>query len=117
MKINTIRLLLKLKNSALVNKEFTVLEYNRKYISLLNILYTEGFIQSFKVQKNISLNKKHLIVFLRYYHNKSNVKNLKILSTPSLTRYLSLREITFLRDKKFVFFFFNKFWLINKCPM
>jgi len=103
MNINAIKLLLHLKNGSLSNKEKIVVNYYFKNIALLKILYKEGFIQSFKIKSDINSNLFFTII-LRSYQNKAIFKNLKLISTPSLSRYFTFKDLIKLNDKRFTFF-------------
>ena len=103
MNINAIKLLLHLKNGSLSNKEKIVVNYYFKNIALLKILYKEGFIQSFKIKSDIN-SKLFFTIILRSYQNKAIFKNLKLISTPSLSRYFTFKDLIKLNDKRFTFF-------------
>ena len=105
MNISTIKLLLHLKNCSLSNKENVTINYSIKYFDILTLLYREGFIQSFCLKKGNSPNKYVFDIGLRYLNNKSVLSNLKIVSTPSLMRFVRLTSIYKLRHKKVIFFF------------
>lgn len=107
MNTNLIKLLLQLKNASLVKKE--VVEFNCNYLclELLKLLYTEGFIQSFRIlSKNRSDNEKQFqtTIMLRYSYNKPALKTLKIISTPSYSKYLTLKDISKIQDRKNILF-------------
>jgi ribosomal protein S8 len=106
MNINLINLLISLKNASLSKKEVVITPYNSLYIKLLKVLYTEGFIQSFSVNKNNTVNKQKLIVIkLRYSYNKPIFTKLKFFSTPSKLNYFKVKDIYKLNEKRFVLFF------------
>ena len=107
MSINTIRFLLQLKNASLAQNEFISIKHNRRYINLLKILYQEGFIQSFRIETDLKTKSKTIIIILRYYSNKPVFSSLKLISTPSLINYISLKNLYKLNDKKFVFFLYT----------
>ena len=48
-----IKALNKLKNASLTNKEVVYLNFDLKYFEVLRILYREGFIQGYKIDKKI----------------------------------------------------------------
>jgi len=107
MNIQVIKFLNQLKNASLVHKEIINVEYNTFVLAVLKILYKEGFIQSFKIKKEIN-NYQHLYflsVSIRYYCNKPVFNNLKIISTSSRVKYLSYKSISRLNTKKANFFF------------
>jgi ribosomal protein S8 len=107
MNITLIQLLLKLKNASLARKEIVIIKYNKSCLDLLKLLYIEGFIQSFNIQTIDSpFVKKHLqiSITLRYFYNKPIFKDLKIVSKPSYVKYLKLKDLCKIVDKKSVLF-------------
>jgi small subunit ribosomal protein S8 len=89
MNKNTIDILVKIKNSSLIRKEFCLVEntkFNKKIVSLL---YKEGYIQSFNL--DTFLNK--IKITLRYSYNKDFFTNFKIISTSGILKYLSFKEL------------------------
>jgi small subunit ribosomal protein S8 len=107
MNINLIKLLLQLKNASLVKKEVVNFNCNVLCIELLKLLYKEGFIQSFSVDsKSLSNNDKQFqtTISLRYSYNKPTLKALKIISTPSYSKYLTLKDISKVQDRKNILF-------------
>jgi len=103
MNIQTINFLNTIKNASLSNNEIVSLPYNKFILNLLVVLYKEGFVQSFKVYQSDSSQRKIDIV-LRYYYNKSSLKSLKIVSSPSKIKYLDYSSLTKLSVKKSVLF-------------
>jgi small subunit ribosomal protein S8 len=101
MNIQIIRLLNNLKNSSLANKEFISMEYNTDCVGVLKILYREGFVLSYRINKS----ENKIFIFLRYSFNKPIFDNLKIISTPSKKTYLNYHEISKIPSRKNVFFF------------
>ena len=103
MNANLIKLILKLKNASASQKELIFNTYNVSSIELLKLLYAEGFIQSFSIQTvNEKDSKKNyeIKVTLRYFYNKPTFKNLKIVSSPSYTKYMGLKDLSKLSNKK-----------------
>lgn len=107
MKINTISLLSQLKNASLNKKESFITEANHFTISVLNSLYSEGLILSYKlVRKQGFLNNTaNVIVHIRYVYGQPVFENLKIVSSPSFLKILSLKNICKLNPKKATLFF------------
>jgi len=87
--------LLTLKNAALANKEFIVLDDNTFQRNLIILLYKEGLIQSFSVNK-----ERKIRISLRYPLNKNILKKLKIISTPTKSVFLSYQDIIKIPSKK-----------------
>jgi ribosomal protein S8 len=104
MNIQTIKNLNKLKNASLIKSESISLEYSFLILNIIKNLYKEGFIQSFKITKNLKTNKKDILVNLRYYFNKSIFKKLKILSSSSKIKALDFQNLSRLNIKKDVLF-------------
>jgi small subunit ribosomal protein S8 len=106
MNTNLIKFLVKLKNASFAQKETIAVDFNLSHIELLKILYLEGLIQSFRVERENATKKKSLFikVTLRYFHNKPILKSLKIFSKPSHLKYIKYSDICKIRDSKFMFF-------------
>ena len=101
MNLNKIKLLLTLKTCSLYKKEFIQTKYYTKNYDIILILYKEGFIQSFYIN---NFNKK-ISIYLRYYYNKPLLNSIKIISKPSLNRYLKLKNLYKINFKKKIFIF------------
>lgn len=107
MNINLIKLLLQLKNASLVKREVVRFNCNLLCLELLKLLYNEGFIQSFKIEsKSVFNNEKQFqtTIMLRYSYNKPALKTLRIISTPSHSKYLTLKDISKVQDRKNILF-------------
>lgn len=101
MNKTTRNLLLKIKNSSTVKLNESYIRYSKKNIELLEVLYDEGFIQSFNV---INLNSV-IRIYLNYYDNKSSLAHLKIFSTKrDNSNNLKFLELARLSNKRFVLF-------------
>jgi len=64
MNTSIINLLLKIKNATANQKEIVTINFNSIYIDLLKKLYKEGFIQFFKIQKNIGSSKNSFKIII-----------------------------------------------------
>ena len=104
MNIQTIKNLNKLKNASLTKNESVSLEYNFLILNIIQQLYKEGFIQSFKIKRDFIMDKKTILVNLRYYFNKSILNKLKILSSGSKIKALDFKSVSRLNSKKEVIF-------------
>jgi ribosomal protein S8 len=104
MNIQTIKNLNKLKNASLIKSEFIILEYSFLILNIIQNLYKEGFIQSFKIKTDLKTNKKVILVNLRYYFNKPIFKRLKIFSSSSQSRALDFQNLSRLNIRKNVLF-------------
>ena len=100
-----IKALNKLKNASLTNKEVVYLNFDLKYFEVLRILYREGFIQGYKIDKK----NYQTIVYLRFFQNKSVLDRLRFLSVPSRERFISYKDLCLINNKKtFVLLSTNK---------
>lgn len=105
MSVNFVKFLLQLKNASIARKEVVSLEYSRIRENMVEILYTEGFIQSFELVTDSLSGAKMIIVCLRYYFGRSLLEGVQLLSKPSHVRYMKLSDISNLPDRRFVIFF------------
>ncbi len=107
MNLNTVILLSQLKNASLNKKECITVEVNHFTISILESLYNEGLILSYLIvkKKNFNNNTVNAILNIRYLYNQPVFENLKIMSSPSFTRIVSIKNICRLNPKKHTFFF------------
>jgi ribosomal protein S8 len=99
MNLTKIKFLLTLKTCSLAKKESILISYHIQNKSLISILYKEGSIQSFKLQ---NFNSK-IFIHLRYYYNRVLLDSLTIISKPSNTKYVKLKDLYKLNSKKKLF--------------
>jgi len=100
-----IKALNKLKNASLINKEVVYLNFDLKYFEVLRVLYREGFIQGYKIDKK----NYQTIVYLRFFQNNSVLDRLRFLSVPSRERFISYKDLCLINNKKtFVLLSTNK---------
>ena len=79
-----------IKNGLMRRKAYVESLNNKKIRSFLRLLVQEGYIQGFKsIKKN-----RHLIIYLKYFKNEHTIKILKIISKPSIRRYITVKELT-----------------------
>lgn len=104
MNINLINFLSKLKNASFSKHELISIDYNKLCFEVVCLLYKEGFIQSFSLNRVLTDSKFKLKIFicLRYAYNKSIFKNLKIISTPSRVNFLNTKDLSKLSNKKVI---------------
>jgi len=75
--------------SAAQNKTNTIeVKYNKRVIKLCKILEELGYIYGFTV-----LDKHYLKVHLKFYENKSVLRNLKFVSKPSMRVYFRKKHL------------------------
>jgi ribosomal protein S8 len=102
MNLNLVNLLITLKNASLSQKELVYVKYNKMCEKLLKVLYIEGLINSYTVEVKENENKRVLKICLKSVFNRSSLRNLKIISTPSKIRYLSFSDLSKLSDKRLI---------------
>ena len=100
MKKNIKYLLLNLKNCSTSRLNEFYCEYNQKNINIIELLYNQGFIQSFVVLKKVC----KIYIILRYFENKPVFKFLKLFSKSVNIKNISALEISRLQIKRFVLF-------------
>lgn len=93
-------LLISLKNSSTINAEQVCSEYSNKKLNLLRVLYKQGYVQSYSLDK-LSLK---IFVALRYLHNKPVISDLKILSRTINSKNLSLKHVSKISNRYFTLF-------------
>lgn len=100
MNQTTRNLLLKIKNSSTVRLNELYVKHSKKNIELLEILYNEGFVQSFNtIDSNLTI-----CVYLRYYDHKSILAHLKFFSTRLSSKNITFLELSRLSNKRFILF-------------
>ena len=96
MNINSIHILIKIKNASLRRKEECIIKNTKYNLKLIELLYKEGYIQSFKT--DISFDS--IVIRLRYSYNKDIFTNFKLISTSRFLKYLSYKELCKLSSKR-----------------
>lgn len=91
-----------LKNITKIKKKTILISYSRTIIRFLNSLYNEGLILSYKIISINNLNK--IKIYFRYFFDYSNIENLKIISTPSKSIFLSYRDLCRIKEGRNIFF-------------
>lgn len=100
-----IKFLIQLKNASLIKQENVVFKFNKLNLKITQLLYKEGFIQSFYLQGNTSApSTLKIYIKLRFIYNKSILKNLKLISTPVKNAYLNFKNLSKLPTTKNVLF-------------
>jgi ribosomal protein S8 len=100
-----------LKNAALIKQEFVCFKHTPFIESVCLSLYKEGLIQSYFIEK-ININEC-IIVYIRYYYNKSSLSDIKILLKKKKNNNLKLKNIINFTSKKKLFFISTKFGILN----
>jgi small subunit ribosomal protein S8 len=103
MNSTLINFLIAIKNASFYKKEQLKIFYKKKFILLSKILYKQGLIQDFWLQKE----KLHfyIIIGLKYNYNFSNLKNLKLISKPSRAIFFSFKDIFKIYEKQIFYIF------------
>lgn len=79
-----------LKNGQLAKRSYVCQKKKNLCELLLNILWNEGFIIGYKLEKK----EDSLKIFLKYVeHGKPAINNIKVLSKPGRRIYYSLKQI------------------------
>ena len=99
----TIQLLLKLKNAALVKKNFIYVDYNKFTFNIVLLLYKQGYLQSYLVLSN------KIKIYIRYVYNISFIQNIRIVSNSSRKFFFKYSSVCFLKNKMRMFYFSTSF--------
>jgi ribosomal protein S8 len=86
MRLMQMKLLLKLKSLAQINKKIIRIKFSQKNLSLVCFLYKEGLLQSFFIENN------KIILNIRFFSNICALKLLRIVSKPSHHKFLTYKN-------------------------
>lgn len=102
MKNTLVKFLIKLKNASLSRRESVSVDFNLLCLEITELLYKEGFVQSFSIEEKVINNvlKSSIKINLRYFYNKPLLNELKIISTPVQLAYLGVRNLAKLPSTK-----------------
>ena len=101
MKNNLFNLIASIKNGQLAKKAYIFSKKTPLYESVLNVLWDEGFISSYKVSLK---QPDKLKIFLKYKNEKPSIRSIKIISKPSLRVYYSVKQLWKLDSVKGIIF-------------
>lgn len=104
MSIDFVRLIVELKNASKNNKEELIVEYSKVREDMVGLLYNQGFIQSFCFKQNKKSHVRAIHITLRNLFGKSLFEKAKLISKPSLMKYVRLIDICDISDRKIVLF-------------
>ncbi|MFI4819107.1 MAG: 30S ribosomal protein S8 [Enterobacterales bacterium] len=79
-----------IRNGQISKKKKVYVPYSIFKKEILNILYKEGFIENYKIEKNI---KNILKIKLKYFKGKPVIENIKRISKPSLRIYKKYKKL------------------------
>lgn len=99
MNKNLTYFLIAIRNASIAKKNTIKVKKIKNFEIYMNVLYKEGLIQSYSVEKEGSIDDQHLIVQLRCHENRVLTSNIKSLSTPSKTKIFSYDQLAHLRLK------------------
>jgi ribosomal protein S8 len=108
MNTSMLYILISLKNAALAKKRFVKVVINKKSISLIQLLYKKGLIQSIQVLKQEKKNDRvetFAALHLRYYYNCSLLEKLKIISSFTKVKILQLKDVVRISESNNLLFF------------
>jgi ribosomal protein S8 len=113
MNINVIKYLIQIKNASALNKKLVIVPCKKYFLNILNILYKEGLILSFKYVKIFNLPNLYIKIVLKQSHNKNFFKKFKLISKPSKKVYFNYKSICRLTLKKTDYFFSTNIGLLT----
>lgn len=102
MNSTIIKFLVSLKNASRTSANKLVLNYDNFSLTILQVLYSSGLIQSYTI-----LCKNKVTVFLRKSFNKTLTQNLKLVSTPTQKISLDYKKIALIRKNTNSILFFS----------
>jgi small subunit ribosomal protein S8 len=95
-----------IKNGQLSRRRVIIQKRKKICENFLNILWLEGFILGYSIDK---LNKNNLKIFLKYKNNKPCINSLKFISKPGRRVYYSIKQIWKIdSSKSFIIFSTNQ---------
>jgi ribosomal protein S8 len=83
----TAKLFSGIKNGFLAKKSKIIQQYSKKSIQILNILLREGFIKKYIIEK------KTIIIYLKYKQNKSVINDIKYISKNEKNIYIKNKNL------------------------
>ena len=84
-----------INNGQSVKKPFVLQLKKKSCEKILNVLWDEGFILGYKIQKK---NPNFIKIFLKYQKGVPSISKFKMLSKPSLRVYYSAKQLWKLKD-------------------
>lgn len=100
MNFDTRNLLLNIKNNSVIKKNGFYSKFSKQNFILLELLYTQGFIQSYHLLKCST----RIYILLRYFNNKPIFQHLKLVHNSLNFKSLTFLELSKLFNKRFVLF-------------
>lgn len=91
-----------IKNGQLAKKSFVIQPKKKICEAFLKILWKEGFILGYQIDKN---NSKKLKIFLKYANNNPAINSLNVISKPGRKIYFNIKQICKIdSSKSFIIF-------------
>lgn len=84
-------MLVRIKNAYLARRGSVTIPYSKTKHGLASILFKRGFIENVKLKKSQA--RKELVVTLKFSKRKAALRDVKIVSKPSLRVYVSQKDI------------------------
>lgn len=107
MNLIIIKILIQIKNASLLNRSFIYIAKTNIGIIVVNVLYRNGLIQGYNIQSD------KILILLRTIYEKTLTKQIKLVSTPSLKKYLSYNDICLLKTSNINYVFSTSKGLLN----
>lgn len=85
-------LLTRLRNGCMAKQAVVSVPASKIKQSILEVLYDEGYISGYRVEK-LENNKSEILVDLKYYKGKPVISKIKRISTPGLRVYKSKNKM------------------------
>lgn len=105
-------LLVSLQNAQRAGLKFFYNQYSNEKVSILNILYYNGYITGF-FSHIVSNKKKILIIFPKYINFIPVIKKIFRLSKPSIRRYIKVIKLTKFLKQFGIMLISSSFGVIN----
>ncbi len=85
-----------IRNAQIAKKKKIIIYYTKFKHSILNVIYSEGYIKKFNIFLNSK--KKSIIIYLKYYFNKPVITLIKRISRPGLRIYKSCKNLPLIKS-------------------
>lgn len=79
-----------IRNACNVKKKNVKVNYSNINLNITKVLYRNYYIKNYKLD---NLNKKKIIIYLKYINNNSVINKIQRISKPSLRKYLKYKNI------------------------
>lgn len=86
-----------IRNAQISKRKKVIVYYTKFKYSILNVIYSEGYIKKINVFFDI-YKKKKILIYLKYYLNKPVISYIKKISRPGLRIYKSCKDIPLIKS-------------------